>query len=183
MRLYYRHRRPTWFGHVTSQFFCWWARIGSPPRLLVALEVVDRISGKKRCDAVMTPTVRGQRYVVSMFGTLSDWVQNLEACHGDAAIYHGRREHVRLILIPPQERAPVIKEFARIASSGRRHLPLATDVRSRTTRPSLRFIPSTESTASTLKRGELTGWRGTGHDNRLLRSVTCAIAAHDVVDV
>lgn len=127
MRLYYRHRRPTWFGHVTSQFFCWWARIGLPPRLLVALEVVDRISGKKRCDAVMTPTVRGQRYVVSMFGTLSDWVQNLEACHGDAAIYHGRREHVRLILIPPQERAPVIKEFARIASSGRRHLPLATD--------------------------------------------------------
>ena len=64
---------------------------------------------------------------VSMFGTLSDWVQNLEACHGDAAIYHGRREHVRLILIPPQERAPVIKEFARIASSGRRHSPLATD--------------------------------------------------------
>ena len=125
MRLYYRDRRPTWFGHVTSQFFCWWARIGLPPRLLVALEVVDRISGRKRCDAVMTPTVGGQRYVVSMFGTLSDWVHNLEANHGDAAIYHGRREHVRLVLTPPEERAPIIKEFARIASSGRRHLPLA----------------------------------------------------------
>ena len=125
MRLYYRDRRPTWFGHFTSQFFCWWALAGLPPRLLVALEVVDRESGRKRRDAVMTPTVGRQRYVVSMFGTLSDWVHNLEASQGDAAIYHGRREHVRLVLIPLKERAAVIKEFARIASSGRKHLPLA----------------------------------------------------------
>lgn len=22
-RLFYRNRRPTWFGHCVSQFFCW----------------------------------------------------------------------------------------------------------------------------------------------------------------
>jgi hypothetical protein len=30
--LFYRNRRPTRFGHWVSQFFCWWARIGLPPR-------------------------------------------------------------------------------------------------------------------------------------------------------
>ena len=125
LRLCYRDRRPTWFGHVISQFFCWWARIGLPPRLLVALEVADRISGRKRSDAVMTPTVGGQRYIVSMFGTLSDWVHNLEAANGNAMIYHGGAEPVRLVPIPPEERAPIIKEFSRIASSGRKHLSLA----------------------------------------------------------
>ena len=37
-----------------------------------------------RQDAVVIPTVSGQRYVVSMFGTISDWVHNLEAARGDA---------------------------------------------------------------------------------------------------
>ena len=125
MRMFYRDRRPTWFGHLNSQLFCWWARLGLPPDWIVALEVRDRISGSKRSDAVVTPTVEGQRYIVSMFGTLSDWVHNLEASRGDAVIYHGRPRRVHLILLPPEERAPIIKEFARIALSGRKHLPVS----------------------------------------------------------
>lgn len=34
-------------------------------------------------QAVVIPTVAGERYVVSMFGTISDWVHNLEAANGD----------------------------------------------------------------------------------------------------
>ena len=123
-RLFYRNRRPTWFGHWVSQFFCWWARIGLPPRSWVALEVRDRVSGRMRADAVVIPTVAGRRYVVSMFGTISDWVHNLEAAHGEAVIAHGGFHRVRLVPVPPDERAPVLQEYVSVASSGRKHFPL-----------------------------------------------------------
>jgi hypothetical protein len=124
-RMFYRNRRPTWLGHWVSQFFCWWARIGLPPRSWFSLEVRDRISGRMRADAVVVPTVAGERYIVSMFGTISDWVHNIDAAHGDAVISHGGSQRVRLMLVPPTERAPVLREYVRVASSGRRHFPLA----------------------------------------------------------
>ncbi len=40
-------------------------------------------------------------------------------------IRQGRRRHVRLVVVPPDARAPVLREYVRIAPSGRRHLPLA----------------------------------------------------------
>jgi hypothetical protein len=123
-RLFYRDRRPTWLGHWVSQFFCWWARIGLPPRSWFALEVRDRISGRMRADAVVVPTVAQKQYIVSMFGTVSDWVQNVDAARGDAVIYHGRPRRVQLVPIPPEERAPVLREYVRVASSGRKHFPL-----------------------------------------------------------
>ncbi len=78
-----------------------------------------------RADAIVVPTVAGHRYVVSMFGTISDWVQNLEAAHGDAVLCHGGSRRVRLVLVPPENRAPVLREYVRVASSGRKHFPLA----------------------------------------------------------
>jgi hypothetical protein len=124
-RLFYRNRRPTWLGHWVSQFFCWWARVGLPPRPWVALQVRDRVSGRWRQDAVVIPTVAGERYVVSMFGKISDWVCNVEATNGDAAISHGGRQRVRLVPVPPEQRAPILSEYVRVASSGRKHFPLS----------------------------------------------------------
>jgi len=123
-RLFYRNRRPTWVGHWVSQFFCWWARLGLPPQSWVALRVRDRVSGRMRQDAVVTPAVSGQRYAVSMFGTISDWVQNLEAADGFAVISHGGSVRVRLVKVAADERAPILREYVRVASSGRRHFPL-----------------------------------------------------------
>jgi hypothetical protein len=123
-RLFYRNRRPTWLGHWVSQLFCWGARAGLTPRSWVSLEVRDRTSGQTRADAVVVPTFAGERYVVSMFGNISDWVQNVEAAHGEAVVYHARPVHVRLVLVPPEHRAPILSEYVRIASSGRKHFPL-----------------------------------------------------------
>lgn len=123
-RLFYRNRRPTWLGHWVSQAFCFGARLGLTPRSWVSLEIRDRTSGRMRADAVVLPTVAGKRYVVSMFGTVSDWVQNVEAAHGDAMISHGGPVHVRLVPVPPEERAPILQEYVRVASSGRKHFPL-----------------------------------------------------------
>lgn len=123
-RLFYRNRRPTWLGHWVSQSFCFAARLGLTPRSWVSLGVRDRVSGRMRVDAVVVPTVAGERYVVSMFGTISDWVKNLAAAQGDAIVCHGRSVRVRLIPVPPEERAPILREYVRVASSGRKHFPL-----------------------------------------------------------
>jgi hypothetical protein len=60
-----------------------------------------------------------------MFGTISDWVRNVEAADGDAAISHGGTQRVRLVLVPPDKRAPILSEYVRVASSGRKHFPLS----------------------------------------------------------
>jgi hypothetical protein len=69
-------------------------------------------------------TVEGKRYVVSMLGPGSDWVKNVEAAHGDAVIRQGRRRPVHLVAVPPEKRAPILREYVRIALSGRQHFPL-----------------------------------------------------------
>ena len=61
------------------------------------------IAGTRACQPSPVSTVRGQRYIVSMFGTNSDWVQNLD--------------------VPPMDQAPVHQEYVRVASSGRKHFP------------------------------------------------------------
>src|SRR5215831_14214726 len=69
-------------------------------------------------------TVDGKDYLVSMLGTDSDWVKNIEAAHGNAVIRQGRRSHVHLVAVPPDQRAPILREYVRIATSGRRHFPV-----------------------------------------------------------
>jgi hypothetical protein len=73
---------------------------------------------------VVIAVVEGQRYLVSMLGPGSDWVKNVEAAHGEAILRQGRRQPVRLVGVPPAERAPVLREYVRVAASGRRHFPL-----------------------------------------------------------
>jgi hypothetical protein len=59
-----------------------------------------------------------------MLGVRSDWVKNVEAAHGDAVLRQGRRRRVHLVLVPAEQRAPVLREYVRLAPGGRRHFPL-----------------------------------------------------------
>jgi hypothetical protein len=124
MRLFYRNWRPTRLGRWVNRFACWWSGLGLPPRFQAALEVRGRTSGRRRSNPVVITTVEGKRYLVSMLGLQSDWVKNVEAAHGDAIIRQGRRRHVHLVAVPPEQRAPILREYVRIASSGRQHFPL-----------------------------------------------------------
>jgi F420H(2)-dependent quinone reductase len=124
MRLFYRNWRPTRLGWWVNRFACWWSGLGLPPRFQAALEVRSRTSGRRRSNPVVIATVEGKRYLVSMLGLQSDWVKNVEAAHGDAIIRQGRRRHVHLVAVPPEQRAPILREYVRIASSGRQHFPL-----------------------------------------------------------
>lgn len=123
MRLFYRDWRPTGFGRWVNRIQCWWSGLGLPPKFLAALEVRGRASGQRRSNVVVIATVESKRYLVSMLGPGSDWVKNVEAAHGDAVFRQGQRRRVRLVLVPPEQRAPILREYVRIASSGRQHFP------------------------------------------------------------
>ena len=124
MRLFYRNWRPTRLGRWVNRFWCWWSGLGLPPSFQAALEVSGRTSGRRRLNPVVIATVEGKRYLVSMLGPGSDWVKNVEAAHGDAVIRQRRRRRVHLVAVPAEQRAPVLREYVRIASSGRQHFPL-----------------------------------------------------------
>lgn len=127
MRLFYRNWRPTRLGRWVNGLQTWWSGLGLPPSIMAALEVPGRASGRRRATAVVIARVAGKRYLVSMLGPRSDWVKNIEAAHGNAVIRQGRRHRVHLVLVPPEERAPILREYVRIAPGGRRHFPLPTD--------------------------------------------------------
>jgi hypothetical protein len=124
MRLFYRNWRPTRLGRWANRFSGWWSGLGLPPRSMAVLEVPGRTSGHRRSNPVVIATVEGKRYLVSMLGPGSDWVKNVEAAHGDAVIRQGRRRPVHLVAVAPEQRAPILREYVRIASSGRQHFPL-----------------------------------------------------------
>jgi F420H(2)-dependent quinone reductase len=124
MRLFYRNWRPTRLGRWANRFSGWWSGLGLPPRYMAVLEVPGRTSGRRRSNPVVIATVEGKRYLVSMLGPGSDWVKNVEAARGDAVIRQGRRRPVHLVAVAPEVRAPILREYVRIASSGRQHFPI-----------------------------------------------------------
>jgi len=111
MRLLYRNWRPTRLGLWINRLMGWWSALGLPPSFQAVLEVKGRTSGRTRSNPVVIATVNGERYLVSMLGSESDWVKNVEAAHGDAVIRQGRRHRVHLVAVPPDQRAPILKEY------------------------------------------------------------------------
>jgi hypothetical protein len=59
-----------------------------------------------------------------MLGPGSDWVKNVEAAGGGAVLRQGSRRRVQLTAVAPEHRAPILREYVRIATSGRQHFPL-----------------------------------------------------------
>jgi deazaflavin-dependent oxidoreductase (nitroreductase family) len=125
LRIFYRDWRPTRLGRWVNGLTCWWSGIGLPPKFMAVLEVRGRVSGRTRATPVVIASVEGMRYLVSMLGPGSDWVKNVDAAHGDAVIRQGKRHRVLLVAVPPEERAPILREYVRIATSGRHHFPVA----------------------------------------------------------
>lgn len=74
------------------------------------LSVPGRKSGELRTTPVSPLVVCGRRYVVGG-SAQADWVKNARAA-GRGVLAHGREEErVRLVELPVEERAPVLREF------------------------------------------------------------------------
>jgi hypothetical protein len=127
LRYFYRDWRPTRLGHFWSRAFAWVAGLGLTPSILTALQVRNRQTGRLELVVLVSTSYNGQRYLVSMLGDGSEWVQNARAADGQAFIKRGRSRPVVLTEIPISERAPILKAWCKVATSGRRHLPVAHD--------------------------------------------------------
>jgi hypothetical protein len=127
LRLFYRDWRPTRLGRIVSGAWAWVSGLGLTPRILLTLQVKDRSSGRLRKTVLVVARHQGQRYLVSMLGDGSEWVRNVRAAGGEAFIRRGRSHPVTLTEIPPQERAPILKAWCQVATSGRHHLPVSHD--------------------------------------------------------
>jgi deazaflavin-dependent oxidoreductase (nitroreductase family) len=98
-------------------------RLGLLPRRWVTLEVRGRRTGTLTRFPLGMADVAGQWYVVSMLGECN-WVQNVRAAGGSATLRRRRSRAVRLVEMPVEERAPVIKQYVKRVPGGRPHIPV-----------------------------------------------------------
>jgi hypothetical protein len=125
LRFFYRGWRPTRLGRIWSAAWAWVSGLGLTSRILLTLQVKDRTSGRLRATVLVAARCQGRRYLVSMLGDGSEWVQNVRAAGGKAFIKRGRAHPVMLAEISPPERAPILKAWCQVATSGRQHLPVS----------------------------------------------------------
>ena len=127
LRFFYRDWRPTGPGRIWSKAYASVAGLGLLPDVLVALLVKDRRTGRLHSSVLVAATYEGRRYLVSMLGEGSTWVQDVRATGGAAFTKRGRLRPVVLTEIPQDKRAPILKAWCQVAPSGRRHLPVPFD--------------------------------------------------------
>ncbi len=97
---------------------------GLLPRRWVALEVLGRRSGQTRRFPVGMADMGREWYLVSMLGENCNWVRNVRAADGRAVIHRRRRVPCRLIEVPIENRAPIIKRYLTKVPGGRPHIPV-----------------------------------------------------------
>jgi len=124
LRWLYRGGRPNRFARLQNQLSALAFAAGVWPARAGALEVRGRRSGKPVSFPVVIADYEGERYLVSMLGTESNWVRNLEADGNRAELRHGKREAVTLVEIDPHLRAPIIRRYLTLAPGARPHIPV-----------------------------------------------------------
>jgi hypothetical protein len=125
LRFFYRGWRPTLFGRIWTRVFAWIYGLGLLPDLLISLQTRDRQSGQPHAHILVAAIHEGERYLVSMLGESSNWVQDVRATGGAACIRRRRTYPVVLTEVPPDKRAPIRRAWCQVASSGRRHLSVS----------------------------------------------------------
>ncbi|MDT0303481.1 nitroreductase/quinone reductase family protein [Streptomonospora wellingtoniae] len=126
-RWFYRGGRPNRAARTIDGWTAALYARGIAPDRLVVLEVPGRSTGRTIATPLVMAVVGGERHLVSMLGEGSNWVRNVRAAGGAAALRHGRREEVRLEEVAPGERAPVLRAYLRRAPNARVHLPVSMD--------------------------------------------------------
>ncbi|MFC0712397.1 nitroreductase/quinone reductase family protein [Cellulomonas biazotea] len=90
----------------------------------VTLETRGRTSGRRIELPLVLVRHDGHRYVVSMLGTSAGWLRNVEADGGRAVLHAPRPQDVRLVEVPPEQRAPILRRYLDLAPGARPHVPV-----------------------------------------------------------
>ncbi len=123
----YRDGHPNRLARILDRCTAALYALGVAPNYLITLELQGRCSGRTIALPLVMVVVEGERYLVSMLGSSTNWVRNVRAAGGDATLRHGRREEVRLEEIAPDLRAPVLKTYLKRAPNARAHFPIPKD--------------------------------------------------------
>ncbi len=83
-----------------------------------------RKSGRVISFPVVITEYDGNRYLVSMLGQDVNWVRNVRAADGSAVLRHGRREAVRLIEMPDDEKPAILRRYMDVAPGAHPHVPV-----------------------------------------------------------
>jgi len=105
-----------------------WAAVfglGLAPRRWVTLEVPGRRSGRLTRFPLGMADRDGQWYLVAMLGDQCNWAQNVRAAGGQATLRHRRAVACRLVEVPVNGRAPVIKRYLEKVPGARPHIPVS----------------------------------------------------------
>ena len=124
---FYRDGNPNRLARILDRGTAALYALGVAPDYLVTLEVRGRRSGRTIALPLVMVVVGGERYLVSMLGEGTNWVRNVRAAGGDAALRHGSREEVRLEELAVDRRAPVLGTYLERAPNARAHLPISRD--------------------------------------------------------
>ena len=98
-------------------------RLGLLPERWVTLEVRGRRTGRITRFPLGMADVGGQWYIVSMLGECN-WVQNVRAAGGRATLRRRQAHAVRLVEMPVEKRAALIKRYVERVPGGRPHIPV-----------------------------------------------------------
>ena len=77
---------------------------------MILLEVPGRRSGVVRRTTLVRVVCNGEHYVVALAGE-SEWVRNVRAAGGQVVLGRSQRRAARLVEVPPQQRAAVIRAY------------------------------------------------------------------------
>jgi hypothetical protein len=104
-----------------------WAKafhLGLAGRRGAVLDVVGRRSGTTVSVPLVPVRFAGALYLGSMLGE-SNWVRNVRAADGRAVLHYGWRQRpVRLVEVPAENRAPLVRAFLDAAPGARPHVPV-----------------------------------------------------------
>jgi hypothetical protein len=126
-RWMYQDGRPNMVAKILNRGWAVIHSMGIFPNWLVTLEVIGRKSGKMTSFPLALAVINGERYLVSMLGANTNWVQNIKAAGGKARLRHGISEQVILEEVNGSETAPILKAYLQIAPGARPHLPVDKD--------------------------------------------------------
>ncbi len=126
-RWLYRGGRPNLLARWINAGWAAIHSLGIAPNYLVTLVVKGAHSGSSIAFPLAMVMLDGERYLVSMLGNNAAWVRNVRAADGDAVLRHGRSERVRLIPVPVERRAPILKLYLQRAPGARPHIPVDPD--------------------------------------------------------
>lgn len=104
-----------------------WAAVfgaGLSRRRWVTLEVAGRRTGRPTRFPLGMADWHGDWYLVSMLGGDCNWVRNVRAAGGLATIRHGRARACRLIEVPVDQRAPILKRYLQKVPGARPHIAI-----------------------------------------------------------